>query len=105
MRRRRTAGRWQRGGSSAVAVAVAAARHRDVGDSLAAARRWRQRGSETARQRDVACWRCDGGGSVSGGGGSATARRRRQLGGGAVAVAAAVAAAQQCDGGGCLTAA
>ena len=36
----------KRGGSSAVAAVVAAARHRDVGGSLAAAQRWRQRGSE-----------------------------------------------------------
>jgi hypothetical protein len=41
------AARWQhRGGCSA----VAAARHRDVSGSLAEARRWRQRGSETARR-------------------------------------------------------
>jgi hypothetical protein len=33
-----------------VAAAVVAARHRDVHGSLAAARRWRQRGSETARR-------------------------------------------------------
>ncbi len=69
-----------------MAAAVAAAQHRDVGSSLAAARRWRQRGSETARrslaavrrrrqrqrrwrQRDcatsAAAWRrCGGGGSL-----------------------------------------
>jgi hypothetical protein len=40
-----------------VAVVVAAARHRDVGGSLAAARRWRQRGIETARRSLAAVWR------------------------------------------------
>jgi len=40
---------------------VVAARHRDVGGSLAVARRWRQRDSATVRQRDVAWRRCGGG--------------------------------------------
>jgi hypothetical protein len=98
-------GRRQLGGGEA----MVAARQRNVGCSLAAALRWRQRqrrwrrrtaqrwqrgGSSAvaaavaaARQRDVAWRRCGGGGSVSGGGGSATGQRRRQLGGGAVAAA------------------
>jgi len=37
LRWRGTARRWQRGSSSAVAAAVAAAQHRDVSGSLAAA--------------------------------------------------------------------
>ena len=49
------------GGSSAVAATVAAAPHRDVGSSLAVARRWRQRGSETARRRRKSHQRQQGG--------------------------------------------
>ncbi len=67
-----------------VAAAVAAVRHRDVGGSLAAARRWGQRGSETARRSLAAVrrWRQ-----------RQRRWRQRDCGGGAVAVAAAVAAA------------
>jgi hypothetical protein len=78
------AARQREVGGSLAAVAVAAARHCDVCVSVAVAQRWQQRGSETA-QRSLAAVqqrRQAAGGSVSGGGGSATARHLRQRGGG-----------------------
>jgi hypothetical protein len=92
----------QRGDSSAESAAVAEARQRDVGGSLAAVR-WQGQRQRWGRQGDSATsaarWQQRGG---CGGGGSATARRRWQPGGGAVAVAASAvgAARRQRDVGG-----
>jgi hypothetical protein len=69
--RRRTARRRQRGGSSAAAAAVVAARKRDVGGSLAAARRQQQRDSATL----VAAWRRRCGGAQRDGGSAVAAAR------------------------------